>query len=374
MLNASKAEKFTAVSTFAGGGGSSTGYRLAGGKVLLVNEFVPEAARTYGINFPYSLVDERDIREITASDRVGLRLLELVGMKPGDLDVLDGSPPCSEFSTAGRGIGDQDVLRPYSDVMQSNIASLPFDLVDLAIRAKPKTFICENVPAFATRGKEIFDRVLRALRFADGRTYYANWQVLTASDFGVPQKRKRLFIVGVRKDVGDLIGIDTDEAVAGIFPGSTEVDVTIASAFKGLVQRHDDVWPWTNSAMAPSLAKLIRLLPKNPPKPTRLAHIFPDIKSNYTLTRCSWDRPAPTMVVTGQRPDGRTGCIHPEFDRKFTLPELRRLTGLPDDFILSGTFGQAAERICRMVPPLLTKAIAESVYAKVLLPYKEKVQ
>jgi site-specific DNA-cytosine methylase len=149
VLNASKAEKFTVISTFAGGGGSSTGYRLAGGKVVFANEFVREAARTYGINFPDTRVDERDIREITASIDSVIKFLELVGMKPGDLDVLDGSPPCSEFSTAGRGIGDQDVLRPYSDVMQSNIASLPFDLVDLAIKARPKIFICENVPAFA---------------------------------------------------------------------------------------------------------------------------------------------------------------------------------------------------------------------------------
>lgn len=100
--------------------------------------------------------------------------------------------------------------------------------------------------------------------------------------------------------------------------------------------------------------------------------MFPGYTKNYTLTRCSWDLPAPTMVVSGQRPDGLTGAIHPEEDRKFTLPELKRLTGLPDDFVLTGTLGQAAERVCRMVPPLLTKAIAESVYENVLQPFKEK--
>jgi site-specific DNA-cytosine methylase len=126
--------------------------------------------------------------------------------------------------------------------------------------------------------------------------------------------------------------------------------------------------------MIGSLGGLIRLLPKNPPKPTRLAHIYPDYKKHYTLTRCSWEKPAPTMVVSGQRPDGLTGAIHPEEDRKFTLPELKRLTGLPDDFVLTGTLGQAAERVCRMVPPLLTKAIAESVYEKVLKPYEEKIR
>ncbi len=375
VMEASAAGKFTVISTFAGGGGSSTGYRLAGGKVLRASEFVPEAARTYTTNFPDCVVDPRDIREISASDETVADFLAIAGLKAGELDVLDGSPPCCEFSTAGRGIGDQDVMRHYSDVKQSNIASLPFDLVDLVIRAKPKVFICENVPAFASRGAEVFQRVLRALRFpTDGaRAYYADFAVLSASDFGVPQKRQRLFIIGVRKDVGDVIGIDSDEAVRDVFPAPTRVGVNIRSALTNLQQTEKDVWPWTRSAMvSSSLATLIRLLPKNPTKPTRLAHIFPGYTKNYTLTRCSWDLPAPTMVVSGQRPDGLTGAIHPEEDRKFTLPELKRLTGLPDDFVLTGTLGQAAERVCRMVPPLLTKAIAESVCEKVLQPYKEK--
>jgi DNA-cytosine methyltransferase len=376
VMRASAAGRFTAISTFAGGGGSSTGYRLAGGRILLVNEFVPEAARTYGINFPDCVVDQRDIREISASDEAVAAFLASAGLKPGELDLLDGSPPCCEFSTAGRGIGDQDVLRPYSDVKQSNIASLPFDLVDLVIRSEPKVFICENVPAFASRGAEVFQRVLRALRFPSGRfgrAYYANWAVLSASDFGVPQKRRRLFIIGVRKDVGDAVNIDSDEAVRIVFPAPTQAEVSIRSALAGLDQSEGDVWPWLRSAMvSSSLAGLIRLLPKNPAKPTRLAHIYPGYTKNYTLTRCSWDKPAPTMVVSGQRPDGLTGAIHPDQDRKFTLPELKRLTALPDDFVLTGTLGQASERVCRMVPPLLTKAIAESVYTKVLLPFEKQ--
>lgn len=368
--------KFKVISTFAGGGGSSLGYWLAGGRVLMANEFVEEAARTYALNFPSCVIDERDIREISNSDEAVAEFLAAVGLKPGELDILDGSPPCCEFSTAGRGIGDQDVLRPYSDVRQSNIASLPFDLVDLLIRARAKAFVCENVPAFATRGAEVFQRVIRALRFPSGkpdRAYYANWKVLTASDFGVPQKRQRLIIVAIRKDVAEAVGINSDEAVTQIFPTSTRTGVTIRSAFSDLRQTTDDIWPWTRAAMVSrSLSRLIPLLPKNPLKPTRLAHIYPGYTRNYTLTRCSWDKPAPTMVVSGQRPDGLTGAIHPDQDRKFTIPELKRLTGLPDDFILSGTLGQAAERVCRMVPPFLTKAVAQSIYDKVLLPYQEK--
>lgn len=372
VFRASQENKFTVASTFAGGGGSSTGYRLAGGNVVLASEFVPEAIRTYHANFPSCVIDPRDIREISGSDESVAAFLAAAGIEPGQLDILDGSPPCKEFSTAGRGIGDQDIMRPYSDVEQNNIASLPFDLVDLVLRSRPKTFVCENVPALASRGKLVLEGVLHALRFTGGRAYYADWMVLTASDFGVPQKRQRLFIIAVRKDVADLVGVNSDFAIRDIFPAPTKIGVSVRSALAGLVQRHEDVWPWTKSAMLPSLAKLIRLLPKNPSKPTRLAHLFPDYTSHYTLTRCSWDLPAPTMVVAGQMPNGLTGVIHPQCDRKFTLPELKRLTGLPDDFVLTGTLGQASERVCRMVPPFLIQAIAESIYRNVLLPFAKR--
>ena len=185
------------ITTFAGGGGSSIGYRLAGGQVLMANDFVPQAARTYSNNFPDVVVDQRDIRAISASNESVAAFLGQVGLVAGELDILDGSPPCCEFSTAGRGIGDQDVLRPYSDVRQNNIASLPFDFADLVRKAKPKVFICENVPAFASgRGTEVFRRFLRALRSPEGgsgQAYYAAPSVLSASDYGVPQKRLRLF-------------------------------------------------------------------------------------------------------------------------------------------------------------------------------------
>ena len=308
VLRESRANKFTVVSTFGGGGGSSIGFQLAGGKVVLANDFeiLEGRARTYRANFPNCIVDPRDIREISGSDEAVARFLAAAGLKPGDVDILDGSPPCKEFSTAGRGIGDQDVMRPYSDVEQNNIASLPFDLADLVLRARPKVFVCENVPALASRGKEVLEGVLHALRFTGGRAYYVDSMVLTASDFGVPQKRQRLFIIAVRKDVGDLVGITSDAAVRDIFPAPTKVGVSVRSALDGLVQSHEDVWPWIKAAMVPSLAKLIRLLPKNPPKPIRLAHLFPDYTSHYTLTRCSWERPAPTMVVAGQQPDGLT--------------------------------------------------------------------
>ena len=80
---ASSQEKFTVISTFAGGGGSSTGYRLAGGKILAVNEFVEEAQRTYAENYPDTPILPDDIKKITGKD-----LMDAAGVKPGELDIL----------------------------------------------------------------------------------------------------------------------------------------------------------------------------------------------------------------------------------------------------------------------------------------------
>jgi site-specific DNA-cytosine methylase len=91
--------------------------------------------------------------------------------------------------------------------------------------------------------------------------------------------------------------------------------------------------------------------------------------SHFNLTRAAWDLPCPTITATGAQ--GRGGIHHPEENRGFTIAELKRLSGLPDDFRLSGTFAQKAERIGRMVQLAMTKAIAESIYKKALKPAAE---
>jgi len=97
VIDNSNKELFTVISTFAGGGGSSTGYRLAGAKILCVNEFVEAAQETYKANYPNTPVLPNDIKELTGED-----FLKAAGLKKGELDILDGSPPCSAFSVAGK--------------------------------------------------------------------------------------------------------------------------------------------------------------------------------------------------------------------------------------------------------------------------------
>jgi DNA (cytosine-5)-methyltransferase 1 len=91
---------FTVISTFAGGGGSSTGYRLAGGNVLAINEFVEEAIKTYSLNFPDTKIIPGDIKKLSGKD-----FLDISGLKEGELDIFDGSPPCSAFSVSSSSKG-----------------------------------------------------------------------------------------------------------------------------------------------------------------------------------------------------------------------------------------------------------------------------
>lgn len=363
------------ITTFAGGGGSCIGYHLAGMRVALANEFVPEARRTYGCNFPNVPIDGRDIREIIRDDAAIGHFLAKAGICIGGFDILNGSPPCCEFSTAKKGmVFDQTQRRAYSDVEQSGMATLMFDYFRLAKMARPKVVIAENIPALASRHRHIFDGALDELRFSGKprtREYYAGAAVLSAADFGVAQDRRRLFIIGVRADVAETIGITSDDAILTVFPEPHGSPVTVRAALAGLKQTAREIYSWRRAMHVSALGKVIAQFPHNPGKWTRPQHVGLDPHSRFSLVRCAWDLPAPTLTVSGQRPDGMSGAIHPDQDRKFTIAELKRLFGLADDYVATGTLGQAAERICRMVPPLLMKAIAHAVHERVLRPYAE---
>ena len=145
VYDGEKQEKFNVVSTFAGGGGSSTGYRLAGGKILLINEFVEEARKTYRENYPNTKILPDDIKNLTGDD-----ILKEVNLKVGELDLLDGSPPCSAFSVAGSmshksGNTHADAFgktKQYSDIKGvSNVEDLFFEFLRVANVIKPRVII-----------------------------------------------------------------------------------------------------------------------------------------------------------------------------------------------------------------------------------------
>lgn len=357
---------FTAVSTFSGAGGSALGYALAGGDVRGAVEFGPVPVLAYRLNNPGRLVEQRNIRDILADPSGVENFLAKAGLKVGQVDIVDSSPPCTEFSKAGSGIQSQSSYKVHSGIKQTNVATLPFAYAEFLHRVRPKTSIMENVVGLASTYPRLLNKILDALRYRNGRrAYFVNWQVLSAANYGVGQYRERVIIISVRaEDVAPTVGIRSDYDVLKVFPTPTHGIVSIRSALEGLQQTEDDIAPYRNSLRLSPILGLLRQLPPGPLTSQRLRNVT----SNFTLVRCAWDFPAPTLVITGQKPDRLTGAIHPQHDRKFTIPELKRLFGLPDDFILTGTIEQAVECICNMVPPFLTRAIAHSLYDKVIGP------
>lgn len=120
--------KFTVISTFSRCGGSSLGYNLAGGKILLAVELDENAVKTYQLNFPSTKIYYGDIHNLTVE-----KVLELTGLQPGELDILDGSPPCQGFSTAGK----RDFCDPRNQLYNEYIRLLK--------GLQPKVFVMENV-------------------------------------------------------------------------------------------------------------------------------------------------------------------------------------------------------------------------------------
>lgn len=359
----SKKELFTVVSTFAGGGGSSTGYRLAGGKVLLINEFVPEAVKTYSENFPDTPTDNNDIRKITRSGKGQqgvIDWLESYGIK--EYDILDGSPPCSTFSIAGKGEekNDKEDVK-YSDVTQSRIGYLIHEWVYLANCTLPKVCVLENVPEIQT--SDIFRNALIRLR----RNYLCHTRTLSSNHFGVPQKRRRTIVIAIRKDICKKLDIQNEEEILSVYPKESSYENTISDAFEG-VQVNEEEEEYLLEKCRKSVAyEVISKIQFDPPYVYRLNFTNPRFKNMYFNTnRASWYKPCSTLTQTGNQSDGLGGIYHPSKNRKFTLNEMKRIFSLPDDFKLTGTFDQRAERICRMVPPFMMKHISQSIYEKVL--------
>ena len=193
-INAMPDNGLRVVSTFTGCGGSCLGFRWAGFRPLWASEFVPMAAKTYKLNHPGVPVDSRDIRDVTPEE-----ILDVIGLAPGELDVLEGSPPCASFSMAGKRDKKWGKVSKYSDTKQRT-DDLMFEFVRILTGLQPKVFVAENVKGLVMgTAKGYFIEIFRAMEAAG---YKVSCRVLDAQYLGVPQHRERAIFIGVREDLG----------------------------------------------------------------------------------------------------------------------------------------------------------------------------
>jgi DNA (cytosine-5)-methyltransferase 1 len=250
-------------------------------------------------------------------------------------------------------------------VEQDRIGMLIHDYVYLANCILPKICILENVPEIGS--SSVFHDALKRLR---GSGYFVEYKKLKAHHYGVPQRRERMFVIAVRKDICEKVGIKEEAEILKLFPIGSSYHSSVGDALSSLALDETDrkeIALIRQEIRKTASYEIIKAIPKNPARPSRLHEHYKGFKNFYFNTyRCAWGEPAPTITQSGNQLGGRGGILHPEEDRTFTIRELKRLSSLPDDFKVSGTFNQKSERIGRMVPPLMTTAIAKSLYEKIL--------
>jgi DNA (cytosine-5)-methyltransferase 1 len=341
-----------ALSLFSGAGGMDLGVRQAGFRVLAGVELDQHCCASLRANAgPGTRVLEADIRTVGAE-----ALRDGLGLRPGELDLLFGGPPCQPFSQIGKRGGSVDPR-----------ASLLFELVRFAEALRPKAIFVEQVRGLLG---PVFDRLLEGLRALG---YEPAWAVLDAADYGVPQRRQRLIVVAAR-DGGQLVLPDpthggpatphrtVGEALAGLsrrpprldgrVPDGSHVDVTPEGQRRRISFVPEGQWLAAQLGAPPEIRQ--RLTRKDTTKFRRLA------------------RSAPSLTL-------RCGEIffHPLEDRYLTPREYLRLHGYPDAYRLRGPVrsrsGQARRldqhrQVANSVPPPLARAVAERIRDAVAPP------
>ncbi len=387
LKKSSDPKLFTYISFFAGGGGSSAGYKLAGGDCRFVNEFQQVAVNTYLANWPDTPHICGDIKSVT-----GAQIMEMTGLKVGELDILDGSPPCPPFSMSGTKQKGWNKEKIAYGKKQKNIEDLTWEMIRITRDMKPKVVICENVKGLTMDyAKQHLDRMCADFE-AEG--YTTTYKVLNGIHFGVPQKRQRVFIVSVRNDVLDNIGMPW-MLVSSLFPEGADEEPTIEEAIGDLRLDNEnrvEAVELCESMKKSAKYKWLKRLPKNPEKVVSvgddvvapwydkvIAHRrkwgkeLPERKSSfYQSRRVPWHQASHTLSEQGLQ-TSLAVHLHADEDRVYTTKESKRIMTLPEDYILTGTLNERLARIGLMVAPMMMKYVAESIYDNVIKPYKENV-
>ncbi len=311
----------TVVSTFAGGGGSLTGYMMAGFNDLLAVEWDKNAVETLRLNWPDLDIYHGDIAKISVDD-----ILKRTGLAVGELDILDGSPPCQGFSTAGKRVMDD----PRNQLFQ--------EFARLLRGLQPKVFVMENVSGMVKgKMKLLFVDILKELK-ASG--YDVSARLLNAKYFHVPQSRQRLIFIGVRNDLG----------IKPSHPKAESLEITVREAWRGLPLSTSEECGIEQYAIGREWYKL-----KQGGKSEKY----------LSLVKAAMDKPSPVITKMSGQTLSAASVVHPHECRKYSSAEAARIGSFPDLYMFRG-WSDALFRIGNSVPPLFMEAIARHIKNEIL--------
>ncbi len=330
---------------FAGAGGLDLGFDQAGFEVVYATDFVPQCAETLRANSsgPMSSAPEvvcADIRTLTQMDL------------PSDIDFVIGGPPCQSFSASGRRAGGAaGTLDSRGNLFEAYCRILSW--------LKPKGFLFENVRGIlATNGGEDWKRIQAAF---EDLGYAISFRVLDALDYGAPQQRERLFLVGHQTGQEFLFPRPT------FGPDSVEgrPHVTAGEALNDIVDSEDI------EALFLKDGKYSHLLPMVPPGSNYLhftakrGHPTPVFayRSRFSdfLYKADPSHPIKTLIAS---PGKYTGPFHWD-SRYFTVNEYKRLQGFPDDYVITGSRADAIKQIGNSVSPKIAFALANAIAVQI---------
>ena len=336
---------YKCIDSFCGAGGLCLGMIKAGFDVLYSFDIEAKAIATIKANPKYFKNHKAETRDIYDVDPV--ELLESLNLKSGELDLLAGGPPCQGFS----------VQRIGADLDERN--HLVEEYISKVIAIRPKMFILENVPGIeGKRGKNILHN---ALERVEGEGYFIHEKILDAQDYDVPQRRRRVVIIGERKDhVSPLFE----------YPEPHEHKITVRETISHLPEPpHDGSEHPTISLhrrdrlSAKNIERLQALKPGQgrdflPPELLADCH---KVRSNIighrnVYGRMPWDDVSPTITA---RFDSFTRGMfgHPEQNRSISLREGAMLQTFPEDFVFVGNKVEVARQIGNAVPVAMAMAI-----------------
>jgi DNA (cytosine-5)-methyltransferase 1 len=376
-----------AVDLFAGVGGLSLGFEQAGFDVVAAVEFDPIHAATHKLNFPKCSVICRDIRSLS-----GREIRSLAGIGNRTIDVLFGGPPCQGFSYMGQ------------RVLTDSRNSLIFHFLRLIVELRPRTFVMENVPGIASGShSDLLSKLIAQFKEVGYKVRQPH-RILNAAHYGVPQDRKRLFLIGSRSDtflpeypigftipppngrrngancllnldlpscptakdaIGDLPDLggydylfDSDELSCKLAKGSNYA-LTLRSVVEDpndySYSRQFNRFVLTGCLRAHhtdcSMKRFAATIPGTTEPISRFFRISPQGICNTLRAGTATDRGA----FSAPRP------IHPIYPRCISVREAARLHAYPDWFRFHRTIWHGFRQIGNSVPPLLARAVAASV-------------